>query len=317
MNRHTAPAAGWRRTLLGASVAGAVGTAVSLAGAPGASAAADYLEFSLDGMSYAPSIAGPIFDEALVYVPGATSSATVWVRNNSAEPAALSSAAVVVRSDPEMNNYLGLRTGKESGLSPRTSLGGSGSCADLQDAWELKPGEEREMRLVLDLATDAPNDTMNRSADFDVVFLLESKDAASRGACAALGGSDEFPAGPGPDPGSAVPTVLPASTGADESAAELAALSGTRSTGLTPAPNRAFPVVLPERPGNTGLPQGGGPAGQSPPTAIIPPTAIVPAGFESTVEPIIRSLQGTLLIAMSVLLAAAVVLRFRKRQLDG
>lgn len=86
-----------------------------------------------------------------------------------------------------------------------------------------------------------------------------------------------------------------------------------------PAPNSVFPAALPERGDSggqaneamdAGLPQAGGPAEQNPQAAIIP------AGFQSTVEPIIRTLQGTLLIAMSVLLAAAAVLRFRKRQLD-
>lgn len=308
---HTAPAAGWRRSLIGASVAGVVGTVVSLAGAPGAFAAGDYLEFSLDGETFTSTVAGPVFGESIDYVPGGTSSATLWVRNNSEDSARLSSAALVVRSDPEMNNYLGLRTGKESGLSTRTSLGGSGSCTDLQDAWELKPGEERVMRLVLDLAVDAPNDTMNRSADFDVVFLLESTDAVSRTACAALGNPTQPPGESGTTANTSGPTGA-------RGPSEVTALQGTRGM-PQPAPNSVFPAALPERGDSggqaneamdAGLPQAGGPAEQNPQAAIIP------AGFQSTVEPIIRTLQGTLLIAMSVLLAAAAVLRFRKRQLD-
>lgn len=296
MNRNTAPAAGWRRTLLGASVAGAVGTAVSLAGAPGAFAAGDYLEFSVDGMTYAPSIAGPLFRELLEYVPGGTSSATIWIRNNSEDPAQLSSAAVVVRSDSELDNYLGLRTRSGSSLSPRNSLGGQGTCTELQDVWDLGPGEEREIRLILDLAADAPNNTMNRSADLDVIFLLESKDAASRQACAALGNptqpSGQSGAGAG-DPG-------PVGASVPSEAATLPGTRGARQTGS----NSAVPAALPQRPA------GEGPVKQDPRAAIIP------AGFQSTVEPIMRTLQGTLLIAMSVLLAAAVVLRFRKRQVD-
>ena len=309
MSRFTASASGWNRRAAAASAIGALAAAVTLVGAPSASAANDYLEFSLDGKTYSPSISGPIFDETFLYVPGAASGATVWVRNNSAEIASLASAAVVVRSDPEMNNYLGLRAGKEAGLSPRASLGGPGTCIDLQDAGDLRPGEEREVLLVLDLAADAPNDTMNRSADFDVVFLLESKDAVSRTACAALGNPTQPPGESG------TTAENPGSAGAGEPS-EVAALQGTRRTPQS-APNGVFPAALParadiggqtEESSQAGQPQAGGPAEQNPQAALIP------AGFQSTVEPIIRTLQGTLLIAMSVLLAAAVVIRFRKRQ---
>ena len=167
------------------------------------------------------------------------------------------------------------------------------------------------MRLVLDLAVDAPNDTMNRSADFDVVFLLESTDAVSRTACAALGNPTQPPGESGTTANTSGPTGA-------RGPSEVTALQGTRGM-PQPAPNSVFPAALPERGDSggqaneameAGLPQAGGPAEQNPQAAIIP------AGFQSTVEPIIRTLQGTLLIAMSVLLAAAAVLRFRKRQLD-
>ncbi|MCC3269667.1 hypothetical protein MUG94_05005 [Arthrobacter gengyunqii] len=301
MTRFTTPKAGWSRRLIAASAVGAVAAAGSLAGAPAAFAAKDYLEFSLDGTTYASSIPGPLFNEALQYIPGASSGTTIWVRNSSGEPARLSSAAFMSRSDPELSRLLGLTAGLKSELPSRTTLGAEGSCTDLSQAWDLDGGEEVELSLVVDLSTNAPNDTMNRSADFDMVFLLESEDAAPRTACAALAGSSQPPAGSESAPGN------PAPTGTVASASELATLSGTGIPRLAAESNSIFPATLPERPADAGPSQAMGPAEQTPQAGIIP------AGFQSTVEPIIRSLSGTLLIGMSVLFTAAVVLRLRNR----
>lgn len=289
--------------MIGASAVGAVAATVSLAGAPAAFAANDYLEFSLDGTTYAPSIAGPIFNEAFQFVPGAATGATIWIRNSSGEPARLSSAAVMVRSDPQLNRQLGLAAGLTSNLPVRSPLGGEGSCTDVPEIWDIGSGEELELGLVVDLSTDAPNDTMNRSADFDLVFLLESKDAAPRQACDALAGPDlppEFGAAAG----------SPGPTAAAGSASELVTLRGTSGGRPAAMPNTVFPAALPERPIDMRLPQTGGP-GQTEPQA-----GIIPAGFQSTVEPIIRSLSGTLLIGMSVVFCAAVVLRLRNRSVN-
>lgn len=301
MNRFIASKPGWGRRFVGVSAFGAVTAALSLAGAPSALAANNYLEFSLDGMTYAPSIAGPVFDEAVQYVPGASTGATLWIRNGSDEPAWLSSAAVMVRSDPQLSRQLGLTTGLESGLSARTPLGAEGSCNDVSEVWTLGPREEIELGLAVDLSSDAPNDTMNRSAEFDLVFLLESKDAAPRQACTALVGSDQRPAGSTTTPGNSGPTA------AGGSSSELRALPGTAGSRLPVVSNSIYPATLREPPAKSSPPQAIGPAAQSPQTGIIP------AGFRSTVEPIIRSLSGTLLIAMSVLFTAAVVLRSRNR----
>ena len=300
MNRFTASTAGWCRRLIGATAVGAVAAAVSLAGAPGAFAANDYLEFSLDGKTYAPSIAGPIFTEALQFVPGATTSATIWIRNGSGEPARLSSAAIMVRSDPQLNRQLGLAAGLTSNLPVRSLMGGVGSCTDVPEIWDMAAGEELELGLVVDLSTDASNDTMNRSADFDVVFLLESQDAAPRPACDAMTGSGQPPAGATTPPGD------PSGSAANGTRPELVTLPGTAGGRPAAPSNTVFPAALPERQVETRPPQAAAPAVQQ------PPAEIVPAGFQSTVEPIIRSLSGTLLIAVFVLFAAAVVFRVRE-----
>ncbi|MCC9198032.1 hypothetical protein QNO08_04805 [Arthrobacter sp. zg-Y820] len=288
--------------MIGASAVGAVAVAVSLAGAPGAFAADDYLEFSLDGVTYSRTMTGPIFKEAFQYVPGASAGATIWIRNNSDEPARLSSAAVMVRSDPQLDRQLGLTAGLAAAPGDRVALGSQGSCTDVPQVRDLASGEQLNLSLVVDLSADAPNDTMNRTADFDVVFLLESKDAAPRQACAALSGPIQPPAESEAHPGNPAPTGTAAST------SELVALSAISGPRLATTTNSVFPAALPERPAYVRQPQAVVPPQQQ------PPAGIVPAGFQSTVEPIIRSLSGTLLIGMSVVFCAAVVLRVRKRQ---
>lgn len=301
MIRFAAPSGGWSRRLIGASAVGAVTATVSLAGAPGAFAANDYLEFSLDGSTYAPSITGALFAEAFQYVPGATAGTTIWIRNSSGEPARLSAAAVMVRSDPQLNRLLGLTAGLTSDLSTRSPLGREGSCTDIPRVWDMGSGEQLELNLVVDLSVDAPNNTMNRSADFDMVFLLESQEAVPRQACAALAGPSRPPAGSGKEPGN------PGRAETSREPAEPVALPGMSDGGTAATPNTVFPVALPERPAGDRLPRGVTPAEQQRPAGIIP------ASFQSTVEPIIRSLSGTLLIGMSVVFTAAVVLRLRNR----
>lgn len=295
MNRFTAPRTGWGQRLIGVSAVGAVAAAVTLAGAPSVFAAENYLQFSLDGITFAPSISGPIFREPLTYVPGGETSSTVWIRNTSGETARLSSAAIMVRSDSQLNRQIGLTAGLDSDPGNRVALGSQGSCTNVSPVWDVGSGEELKLSLVVDLTLDAPNNTMNRTADFDVFFLLESQDAQQRTACEALSGPGELPSGLAAAPGMAAPaeTDVPA-----------ASLAGTLNSGpmmaSQPEPRRVAGEVNPGlRPPQDTIPMG-------------PPVGITPAGFQSTVEPVIRSLSGTLLIAVAVLFAAAVVVRVRE-----
>lgn len=296
MNSPTAAKTSWNRRLIGASAAGAVAAAVALAGVPGAFAADEgYLEMSRDGVTYSSSLPGPIFNQSLVYVPGASTSATVWIRNTSDEQARLSSAALMVRSDPQLDSYIGLAAGLESGGASRAALGQQGTCTDLGQVWELEAGEEIELALVADLSKDAPNDTMNRSADFDVLFFLESKDAVGRTACSAAAASGN-----------------PVSSESGGSSAELVILSGD-GVPPTAASGGTVLTAIPANPREGDAPQAVARLEQRPQSEQQTPYEITPAGFQSTVEPIIRSLSGTLLIAMSVAFTAAVILRIRNR----
>ena len=305
----------WGRQGAAAAAVGGLLALVSLTGAPAAVAAENYLEFSLDGQTYSATVTGPVFDAKYTYVPGAGTSAELWIRNTSSEPAWLSSAAVVVRSDPEMNSYLGLRAGSLSNLSPRSPLGSTGSCTDMNQVWNLGAGQVIRLDFVADLALDAPNETQNRSTEFDLLFLLESTAAGTepRAACAASG-AGEAPLSPGGSEGQNSP-----GTSAGQPS------SGTEDTNSGPGTLETIPGNTTQQPPartaqtrNTGIYaprvapvlQSGVPGEAAP---LEEPVALMPAGFQSTVEPVIRSLSGTLLIAMSVVFSAAVVLRLRNR----
>ncbi|MFZ3417174.1 hypothetical protein [Arthrobacter sp. 3Tela_A] len=293
---HHEPSRPGRRRWLSAAAVGSLTAAACLAGMPAATAASDYLQFSTDGRNYSTALSGPVFRESIVYVPGSTAMAEIWVRNNSADAASLTSAALIVRSDEELNGYLGLRAGDGSGPSSNLPLGGTGTCTDINQSWQLRPGQDILLSFAVDFALEAGNETRNRDADFDLVFLLESEAAgqAARPACAAVGLS------PTPSAPSASPQATPSRERSD-----VAVLAGTgRSTDAVPA----FAM------GEGSVRQVAG--ASSLPKSVSKLEAPLASGFASTVEPVIRSLSGTLLITMGVVFAAAVVLRLRENRYE-
>lgn len=301
MSRLPASTRGWGLRILGVSAVGAAAGALLFTGTPPAFAADDHLQISRDGQTWPTTLRGPVFNESVSYVPGASSSATIWVRNSSSEPASLSLAAEIVRSVPELSNYLGMQAGPASDISDRAALGPQGTCTDLGPIGELGAGEVRELSFVLDLSVDAPNAAMNQTADVDLLFLLESKDIAPRSACAAA------PAETGP--GTAELQTLPGTVApSSSSASNNAGIAVSQGAGTTPAGRG------PQSPGPQEQPSPDTAPDTAPDTSPDADPGIVAAGFQSTVEPIIRSLSGTLLIAMSVVFTAAVALRIRNRR---
>lgn len=307
---NSVPGTSGRRRWLSAAAVTALAAAGSLAGMPAASAAGDYLEFSTDGRNYSSTLSTPIFADSFTYVPGSTARGQVWVRNNSADPASLTSAALMVRSDAELNGYLGLRALSGSNLSSRLPLGETGSCTDMNQAWELRPGQGLQLSFVIDFALDAPNDTRNRDAEFDLVFLLEPQAAeqSARPACAAVG-----PSMPG-DPGDTGGTGGAGGGGTEaRDRSDVAVLPGTgRSMDAVPA----FAVAESGGAVAAAGAGAGGADGGAWPKSISRPDAALAAGFAGTVEPVVRTLSGTLLIAMAAALAAAVVMRLRESRYE-
>ena len=306
------------RHLAAASAALILTGGIALLGAPAAGAADNYLQFSPDGNYYGPTLEGPLFNEAVTNIPGTGQATTVWVRNNSAEPARLSTAAVMVRSDPELTGYLGLAAGSGSNVSDRVALGSSGTCMDVPATWNLDGGEEVALTFAVDMSLDAPNATRNREAEFDLLFYLESTAAGlgPRAACDALDGGN----GSGTDQGADTGGVGgDARTGVRDAGAVAQGASPDRATGsLVALRGSGTSTVGPQAVAAgvvTEIPATRVPKSAEPPSQEAAPQAL-DAMVQSTVEPVIRSVSGTLLIAMSVAFSAAVVFRVWSRRYE-
>ncbi|MCC3280193.1 hypothetical protein LJ754_13650 [Arthrobacter sp. zg-Y40] len=305
-------------------VVASAAAAVALTGMPAATAAGDYLAFSTDGTSFAPTLATPVFDQGIRLVPGSSTAGSIWIRNNGDGPAHLSAGAVRPILDPELAGLLSVSASADGIGGNPVLLGDAGACTSLYQGWELAPGEDVRVQLTADLSIEAPNAARNRSAAFDLVFYLQSTDIPGTGpdACEALDGSAGNP-------------EIPASGGGTDNGTPGTGTGGngvTGTDGVAPTPNRTGRIAAlfqagqntPGAAAMAGFPAAAGEPGQVPGStpnfnANVAPaeagrlTDAAPAGFQSTVEPIIRSLSGTLLIVLSVAFFAAAGVRLRSR----
>ncbi|MCC9175184.1 hypothetical protein [Arthrobacter sp. zg-Y179] len=310
-----------RHWLTVGAVGGAAAT-ITLAGIPAASASGSYLSFSPDGVGFSPTLAQPVFRQAVTLVPGTSTDGSVWVRNDGAEAAYLSAGAVSAAMDPELSGLVSVSGSAGAAGGVPAYLGAAGACSDLYRGWELGPGDAVLVQLTAGLATEAPNAAMNRSARFDVVFYLQSTDGAGTGpsACEALGNNGHTPpSDPGtPDPGT--PDAEGRGTGNASGDTRNAGATGRQASqarpglgtdqGTAPTDGSAALAAFPAAPAQA---QDPGFNTQVPPVEAGRLEASSPASFESTVEPIIRSLSGTLLIVLSVAFFAAAGIRLRSR----
>ena len=285
------PATGARSALLaraaGGAAAAALLTAAGLAGAPAASASDQFLQLSLDGINYGSTAAGAVFANGVRYVPGGSSSGSLWVRNAGPEKAHLSVAAVTTQMDPELFGAVVMeRAVDQASDEPRTLLGDAGSCVDLGIVELLEPGETIKLGFKAGLLAEAANQTRNKEMQFDFRLLLDAADSGGRSACT---GAVPIPGKP-----AAVPAGNPAPPASSRNAG-VAVVTGTAvalpiSGGAAARPAAERSGDWPKRVGEAALP--------------------VPASFiESTVEPVTRTLVGTLLIAVSVLFCGVVYRR--------
>ncbi|MFZ3454181.1 hypothetical protein [Arthrobacter sp. 7Tela_A1] len=298
MHSPVRPTASWGARTGLAALAGGLLAAAALAGAPSAQAADDYLQVSLDGDTFGTSVSGAVFTEGVRLVPGEGSTASVWIRNAGPEAAFLSVAAVSRDMDSELLGHLSLAATPASINAGTGELGPAGTCTDLDLGTGMPAGTDRRLDLAAGLTLAAPNNTMNKRGSFDLVFLLEAAGEGNRrSACDGVAGGDrpvQLPqtgASPGSSP--AAPT---------DGAATLV-VQGTPAAANAPVfagpALQAAPAGLPARPA------------AQPPAADVP-ADVEPASFiESTVEPIIRTWQGTLMVLLAVGFFAAAAARSR------
>lgn len=163
--------------------------AAILAASAGAAQAADpQLLLSADGVDYAQSLARPIFGTVTGFVPGSSSTADIWIRNDNRDAAFLSVAALGKGPATELAADLGLTVHSTHGSTARVPVNGAGSCADLVLGWTVAPGESLRLTFTLDLDHGSSNATRRQSSSFDVRFLLEDQEGSTRrGACTSGG----------------------------------------------------------------------------------------------------------------------------------
>ena len=173
------------------ALAGTTAAAAMLGASAGAAKAADpELLLSSDGVYYAESLARPVFGTVTGFVPGSSSSADIWVRNDTRDSAFLSVAALGHGPATELAADLGLAIHSTLGSTARVPLSGAGSCTDLAVGWAVAPGESLRLTFTLDLDRGSSNATRQQSSGFDVRFLLEDQAGPIRGgACASGGGT--------------------------------------------------------------------------------------------------------------------------------
>lgn len=269
--------------------------AASLASAPAAFAADDYLQVSLDGVAFGSPAAGSVFADGVRLVPGATSTGSVWVRNAGPEPAFLTAAALSTAMDPELAGYL--TVGSSAVGSPAAGaavIGPAGSCTDLSLALAIPAGAARQVELSAGLLLNTPNAARAKQGTFDLLLLLDSA-GTGRSACDAA--AEPVRPGQVPSPGPGQPQLT--ARAADlpgTSAARIAAVPAAvpaAPAGLQPAEAVAIPAAAP-----SGTPDA-------------PPEITAASFIESTVEPIIRTWQGTLMVLLTAAFFAAAVVRTR------
>ena len=196
----------------GAAALIALGLSAGMLGPAQAANAADHdLQFSTDGMSYGPTIAGPLFGGGAI-VPGGVRHATLYVKNATSHDALLdlhimdatASAAVFVES-------LILQGAVANVTGAPVDLGTAGNCAILVSGPSISAGRSVKVNLTLAMMSSVTDAVAQReSAAVDLRISLTEAGVPATDDRGCVDGTDVpvFAAGP------AQPASL-ASTGVD------------------------------------------------------------------------------------------------------
>ncbi len=128
------------------------------------------LSLSTDGRNFGSGLGGPILIGIERYVPGDRNQRTVWVRNDSGDPAWLWSGYWTTSGDPVLLPFLTVSASYGSGTAPAEIglLPGVGQCRTLLPAQKIAAGETVPMVIGAAFDPAAPNETRLSSAEFAV-----------------------------------------------------------------------------------------------------------------------------------------------------
>lgn len=175
------------RRAIGVVLAASVLFPVSVMAAPAVSASEQEqpLQFSMDGVSFGPTLTRPVLESVEPIVPGGSIQGPVWVRNNTGDDAVLSVSALAGSVAVALEQELRVLASTDRWTGATNALGTSGTCTNLAVGLPLEAGETTRLALTLHFDADAPNETMRQTAEFALRFRMQdARGAEPTGACA-------------------------------------------------------------------------------------------------------------------------------------
>lgn len=173
------------------------------------------ISLSTDGQTFTTDVDGAILIGIDRYVPGDRNQRTVWVRNDSGDPAWLWSKYSTTSADAGLLPFLSVSAayGAEAAPAEVGRLVGPGQCTPLLPAQKIAAGQAVPMVIGASFAPGAPNETRLMSAKFAVKFGLTQDvgQAVGPNGCTAAGGSGGTgtPAANGQLPETGAGTLIP------------------------------------------------------------------------------------------------------------
>jgi hypothetical protein len=169
------------------SIAAVLIVGAALAVAPRAGHAVGEIGVSRDGLTWAPTLDGPLFDPTLRWVPGGTHTETVWVRNQAADPAYLVIDVVTHDVSGLLASGMISISASADGVTWQSTT--SAGTHRLVSDTLLAPGTATEVAFDVALDADASDATESAALQLTVVATLTESAGADRGMPRAGAGS--------------------------------------------------------------------------------------------------------------------------------
>lgn len=135
-----------------------------------AASASPAVSISTDGQNFQPKLREPILIGIDRYVPGDRNQRTVWVRNDSTDPAWLWSSYSTTSADAALLPFLAVSAAYGAQTTPGEvgRLIGVGQCTPLLPSQKIAAGQSVPMVVGVAFDPAAPNETRLASAEFAV-----------------------------------------------------------------------------------------------------------------------------------------------------
>lgn len=157
------------RTLLPHSVVALFGVFLLLFLTPQSASAVEGISLSNDGATWEETLATPLFDDQILWVPGDTRDAEFFVRNDTAQDAELQIDFLSAEIDELIDiGDLIISTRVDNGEWTSTSTAGLQNLS----ASDIAAGGTRAIQVRAALPFSSPNSTQARALDFDLLVTL-------------------------------------------------------------------------------------------------------------------------------------------------